>query len=208
MFTKIAKFMSGLSVVFALVAGLLTPGVSHAYTAVAWIDGRAHVHYAATNYSSQKEADVAALEGCRTSARESGHSSETSKCKVVNRQKVPGGGAIVCGNGGCTISTGLDTEQDAIDRAYQRCEEEKYVECQKTGMTSWQDDEGYPKQHPKKVKSAATCGPPPGRTVRSTYQCNNGDCTRTFENGCTVRFQASYCHNPVNGQWEWKPDGC
>ena len=129
-------------------------------------------------------------------------------CKVVHRQQGPGGGAFVCGKKGCSVSTGFDSEQDAVDRAYQQCEQQNYVECRKPVMTHWWDDAGYPKQTARNAPPTKACGPPPGRTVRSTYRCNNGDCSRTFENGCTVRFQAPYCHDPLTGKWEWKADGC
>lgn len=208
MANKFKRFIRMPSLIFAVLAALLIPGLSHAYSAVAWLDGQVRINFAATNYASQKDADVAALEGCRTRARENGKSGDAAKCKIANRQKVAGGGAVVCGKSGCTIATGFDTEQLAIDRAYRMCEEANYGDCQKTGMTGWLDEEGYPKPAAKKIAAAAHCGPTPGKPVRSSSQCTNGDCTRTFENGCTVRFQAPYCHNPISGQWEWKPDGC
>lgn len=52
------------------------------------------------------------------------------------------------------------------------------------------------------------CSPPPDRVVRYRDQCYNGDCVRTFENGCKKRFQAPYCYDALSGEWTWKPDGC
>ena len=208
MAVEIKKFVRA-HIVFLVLSYLLLPSVSHAYSAVAWVEGHpVATTYAGGNWPTQKIADATALEGCRAAAIESGLKKKAGTCKVVHRQQGPGGGAVVCGKKGCSVSTGFDSEQDAVDRAYQQCGEHKYVECQKTGITSWWDDAGYRKQAVKNVNPAKSCGPPPGRTVRSTTQCNNGDCTRTFENGCAVRFQAAYCHDPLSGRWEWKPDGC
>ena len=201
--------MNRLSRLLALLACLLLPGLSHAYSAVAWVKGHpVGTIYAGWNFPSQAKADLMALQGCRTAAKKVGLPKNDSSCAVLHRQKGPGGGAMVCGKADCFMQTGSDTEQDAMDEAYQLCEQNHSGECQKTNIASWWDDAGYPKKIVKNIATAKSCGPPPGRTVRSRYECNNGDCTRTFENGCTVRFQAPYCHNPSNGQWEWKPDGC
>jgi hypothetical protein len=209
MATNEVLFARALSQVLTLLACLMLPGLGHAHSAVASVDGQVVTTiYAGWNFPTQKAADAAALNGCRKTAKENGLSKLASKCAVVHRQQGPGAGAVVCGKDGCSISTGYDTKQDAVDRAYQQCEQHGYVDCQKTDITNWWDDGGYRKQAVKDVQSAKTCGPPPGQTVRSTYQCNNGDCTRTFENGCSVRFQAPYCHDPLTGKWEWKPDGC
>jgi hypothetical protein len=209
MAAKTEKSVRGFLRALAVFACLLLPGVSHAYTAVASLQGHSvSTMYAGWNFSTQKTADAAALDGCRKTAKANGLAKLASKCEVIHRQKGPGAGAMVCGKIGCTIRTGYDTEQDAVDEAYQQCEQQGYGDCRKTDITNWWDDTGYPKLAVKDVQPANTCGPPPGRTVRSTTQCNNGDCTRTFENGCTVKFQAPYCHDPFSGKWEWKPDGC
>ena len=208
MAVRIKKLTRAFQAFLALVVCLLLPGFSHAYSAVANAEGNSVTAYVGWNFPTQKIADSMALNGCRTAAKEAGLSKLATNCKVWHRQKGPGAGAIVCGKNGCSVSTGYDSEQVAVDRAYQQCGEHKYVECQKTGITSWWDDAGYRKQTAQNTAPAKACGPPPGRTVRSTYQCNNGDCTRTFENGCTVRFQAPYCHDPFTGKWEWKADGC
>lgn len=196
-------------VVTALFVLLLIPGVSQAYSAVAWVDGYIiKTSYAGWNFNNQKAADAAALDGCRNAGKANGLAKLASKCKVMHRQKAPGGGAIVCGKVGCITITNRGTQQEAINEAYQQCESHGYGDCKKTEITSWWDDAGYGRQSVKNDPPGKTCGPPLGRTVRSTYECNNGDCTRTFENGCTVRFQAPYCHDQFSGKWEWKPDGC
>lgn len=118
------------------------------------------------------------------------------------------GGAIVCGKTGCNSSTGFQTKQAAVDEAYSQCQKQEYGDCQETNILGWWDEEGYAKEASPRGRTTKTCGPPPGSTARSTYQCSNGDCIRTFENGCAVRFQAPYCHDPFSGKWEWKPNGC
>lgn len=60
---------------------------------------------------------------------------------------------------------------------------------------------------PAKV-SEKSCNPPSGKTLRYSDKCVNGDCVRTFENGCTKQFQAAYCYDSLKGRWDWKPDGC
>lgn len=204
---KIEAAMKRFPRILAVLACLLLPGVSHAYTAVAWIDGQAVNNYVAWGYGTQKGADIAALEGCRTKARDNDLAGDALKCKVAHRQKGVGGGAIVCGKTGCTVASGYATKQEAVDEAYQDCVQNKY-ECPNENITGWWDETGYPKQKVKKIAAAETCGPPPGKVVRSKTNCNNGDCTRTFENGCTIRFEAPYCRDPFSGKWEWKPDGC
>lgn len=192
----------------ALLTCLVLPALGHAHTAVAWVPGSSVTTYAGWNFPTQRAADVAALDGCRKTAKENHLAKVASKCEVGLRQKGPGAGAMVCGKTGCSIRTGYDTEQEAANDAFQHCEQQNFGECSRTEITTWRDDAGYPKRLSDNAKPAATCGPPPGRIVRSTYQCNNGDCTRTFENGCTVRFEAPYCRDPATGRWEWKADGC
>lgn len=209
MATKIEVSIRGFLSILSVLTCLLLPGVSHAHSAVAWVQGHSvSTIYAGWNFPTQKTADAAAVDGCRKTAKENGLSKVALKCKVQHRQEAPGGGAIVCGKNECSMNTSSGTEQDAVEAAYQHCVRQNYVECHKTEFTSWWDDAGYRKKTERKTAPAKVCGPPPGRTVRSTYQCNNADCTRTFENGCTVRFQAPYCRDPSTGKWEWKADGC
>lgn len=94
-----------------------------------------------------------------------------------------------------------------MDAAADSCEE-KNGPCQRTDMLVWWDETGL-KRAPVIVEARGkSCEPPRGRVVKSTYSCSNGDCTRTFENGCSVKFQATRCMNMFTGNWEWKPDGC
>ena len=78
----------------------------------------------------------------------------------------------------------------------------------KTGqikLAATNNDEPAPTPVPKKLKA---CNPPTGKTLRYSDNCYNGDCVRTFENGCQKRFQAPYCYDALSGGWSWKPDGC
>lgn len=119
-------FMRVVLALLALLACLLLPSVGHAYSAVAWVEGRAvTTTYAGWNFPTQKLADATALNGCRTAAKEARLTKLETNCKVLHRQKGPGAGAIVCGKTGCSVSSGFDTEQDAMGRSYQQCEEKK-----------------------------------------------------------------------------------
>lgn len=180
-----------------------------AFTAVAMVpDHAGEAFIAAWNHPTQREADRAAIDGCRTAAKSSGIASLANKCVVSMRQKGVGGGAMTCGDAGCTAVAGYETKQAAADAAYQRCIDFDYGNCNGTEITVWWDEAGYKPTFTQAKAPMKQCGPPPGKTVRSRTQCTNGACVRTFENGCAVQFQAAYCHNPFTSQWEWKPDGC
>jgi len=191
-----------------LCASLLMPLLSYGFSSVAHVsDHTRETIYAAWNYLTQSEADKVALEGCRASARKNGVAALAGKCAIVQRQKGPGGGALVCGEDGCAYTSGYETQQKAVDAAYEVCAR-SYKDCQQTGITAWWDEAGYRKQPPKNAVEGKTCKPPAGKAVLSRTQCNNGACIRTFEDGCQIRFEAPYCHDPITGRWEWKPDGC
>lgn len=186
----------------------LTHQVTYAFSSVAVVPKHSTESvYAAWNYPSQKEADSVALEGCRAEARGSGIGKLAMQCRIVLRQKDVGAGAIVCGENGCAYVSGHPSKEAAIAAAFAECSKH-FKTCQETNITAWWDEAGYRVRQVKAPTTKEACGPPPGKVVRSTYQCNNGDCIRTFENGCQVRFQAPYCRDPFNGRWEWKPDGC
>jgi hypothetical protein len=194
--------------IISLLVFTVLPLVSHAFSAVAVVDGHASESiYASWNYGTQKEADSNAIEGCRVSARNSGISDLAKNCGIRLRQKSAGAGAMVCGQGGCGYVAGYETEQGAVDAAHDECAR-RYKDCQKTGITGWWDDAGYRKQVAKNSRAVKTCNPPTGEAVRSSTVCDNGDCVRKFENGCQVKFQAPYCNDPITGNWEWKSDGC
>lgn len=57
-------------------------------------------------------------------------------------------------------------------------------------------------------QSEIGCQPPAGSVLRYSDSCRNGDCVRTFENGCQRKFQAPFCFDTIQQRWTWKPDGC
>jgi len=191
-----------------LCASLLMPLLSYGFSSVAHVsDHTRETIYAAWNYPTQSKADKIALEGCRALARKNGVAALAGKCTVFQRQKGAGGGALVCGEDGCAYTSGYETQQRAVDAAYEACVR-SYKDCQQTGITAWWDEAGYSKESMKKAVEGKTCSPPAGKIVRSQTQCINGNCVRKFENGCQVRFEAAYCHDALTGRWEWKADGC
>ncbi|MGZ3241538.1 MAG: hypothetical protein ACXWJK_15010, partial [Burkholderiaceae bacterium] len=108
-------------------------------------------------------------------------------------------------------TTGYDNEDEAKDDATQECIKEAAKDSSCSISMTFHDDThsaASPRTTARTPAASEHCGPPPGKVVHSKTVCKNGDCTRTFENGCAIQFQAAYCHNPFNGQWEWKPDGC
>jgi hypothetical protein len=186
----------------------LFASIGNAATSVAYVDGRsAQTIYIAWNQPNQATADSFALKGCRDAAKKSG-SKAGEKCAVSSRYTDLGAGAVVCGQGGCAWVVGQPSEQEAADQAYRDCVGQGKGNCNATNITTWTEKVGDGKPARSHAAPAKQCSPPAGRAVRSTTHCNNGACSRTFDNGCTVQFEAPYCHNPFTGQWEWKPDGC
>ena len=53
-----------------------------------------------------------------------------------------------------------------------------------------------------------SCSPPKGNRQQYEDECTNGDCVRTYSNGCQKRIQASHCFDPMQNDWVWKIDGC
>ncbi|MET0858359.1 MAG: hypothetical protein ABWY27_16540 [Telluria sp.] len=184
----------------------LFASIGNAATSVAFVKGQAtQTIFIAWSQPNQAIADALALKGCRGLAKKAGTS---AKCVVGGRYAQLGFGAIVCGKGDCAWVTGRASAQAAADDAYRECVAADTADCNGTDIMTWTEKVGGVQPAIKPSAPARQCSPPAGRAVRSTTRCNNGACSRTFENGCTVQFQAPYCHNPFSGQWEWKPDGC
>ncbi|MET0857924.1 MAG: hypothetical protein ABWY27_14305 [Telluria sp.] len=184
---------------------LLFASIGNATTAVAYAKGQVpQTIYITWSQPDQATADALALKGCREAAKKAG----AAKCVVGGRHPVLGAGAVVCGKADCYWVYGHDTEQEAADAAYGECAKADKPNCNATNIVTWTEKVGDAKLPKPRAAPAKQCSPPAGRAVRSTTRCNNGACSRTFENGCTVQFTAPYCHNPFSGQWEWKPDGC
>jgi Domain of unknown function (DUF4189) len=193
----------------ALFSMLCLPLPSYSHSSVAYVPGMPlRTIYAAWNYPTQQQADAFALKGCRAEARMNQVPKKKAACTVFHRQSVPGAGAVVCGTKGCSVSTGFGSKDDAMISAYRQCEQHGYQDCQRTEITNWIDIAGYKHADSDTRGSTKACSPPPGKSVHSTYRCQNGDCVRTFANGCSFRFQAAHCFNPMKSTWEWKPDGC
>lgn len=132
-------------------------------------------------------------------------SSTKGKCSIAGATEGPRYWAVFnASNGSAGLAWNRDRQQ-AIDEAYASCS--KRGECGKEAAHVWYD-EG---QHATVATAPATsgnCRPPTGKIVRSDTYCENGDCVRRFENGCTVHFQAAYCYDPSEQKFVWKPDGC
>lgn len=175
-----------------------------AFTSIATIDGQVlSAWYRSNNYDSQKEADNAALEGCRVEARKNGIANRAGKCKVVTRAKGPGYGAVVCGNNGCNWATGYESSQAAVDAAYDGCNK-NYQNCPSENIKYWEDFAGFARKPAAKV-AGSDCRP---RTsyLRCQSSCTNGDCIVSYENGCKMRVQVSPQFN--GAQWIYPSPSC
>jgi hypothetical protein len=132
----------------------------------------------------------------------------------------------------------MSAEQSRGPDAAQRCRDERTLNTVKFALENTWDEQGLlknlaltkeadlplvrgyqrvkPKAAPPRSEAilasaaggGATCQPPTGKVLRYSDRCYNGDCTRTFENGCSKRFRAPYCYDALEGRWDWKPDGC
>lgn len=177
---------------------------SNAYTAVAAPDRSSGTSAFAYGSPSQAKADASALAECKKKLT----SAKGAKCTIWHRAKAEGYGALSC-DGVCSVVTGAVDVGEAASRAIHNCMED--ANNSESGCLSdlhvWVDRNF---SEPPKVATAKpkACSPPTGKTVRSTTQCDNGACVRTFENGCQVKFDAPYCLSPVTGKWDWQPDGC
>lgn len=187
---------------------LWLPLTAHCHSSVAHVPGKpVGTIYAAWSYPTVREADEAAVKGCQSEARKNRIATQKRSCTVFHRQAVPGAGAIICGAKGCSVSSGFSSKDEAMVSAYRQCERDGFKDCQRTGITTWVDEAEY-RGATSNLQVEKGCAPAAGKTLRSTYRCQNGDCLRTFENGCTVRFQAPFCFDTLKSTWEWKPDGC
>ncbi len=191
---------------YLFLVALLFAASGHAATTVAFVkDHAADTIFIAWSHPTQASADALALKGCRGLAKKAG---SNGKCVIGGRYTQLGFGAIVCGKDDCAWVAGRPTAQAAADDAHRQCIAGDIADCKGSDILTWTEKVGGPQPVIKRAAAVKQCSPPAGKAVRSTTRCNNGACTRTFENGCTVQFEAPYCRNPFSGQWEWKPDGC
>lgn len=179
---------------------------SFAFTSIATIDGHVlDVWWRSNNYGTQKEADKAALEGCRSEARKQGLGHLAKQCKILTRAKGPGFGAIACGDNGCSWGVGYSSSQEAVDAAYLGCNE-SYTNCQSKDIEFWSDFAGF--QDKKATKPSGGNCRPRATTLRCQSVCSNGDCIVTYENGCKMRVQVSPEFDGFQNRWVYPQPPC
>ena len=160
-----------------------------------------------TNQTSMAKAKVAALERCRTQLSSSARG---ARCDVLMAGNGPAYWAVVhASNGEVGVALG-DTPESAVQDAFVACE--RGGRCSTDHAQIWFDNGQRPGKRlpPPKAAQAAPgqCRIPTGPVVRMQTQCVNGECIRTFENGCTVRFQAARCLDKETHTYVWQPNGC
>lgn len=185
-----------------LACGLLCLA-SNAFGAAALVATKAAaggvLYYYEGNQPTKAKARELALSQCR-------HATEShGPCKLQGAEDGPGYWVVFHANDGSIGMARGPNRQEVIDTAYARCLD--YAACPREAAHVWYD-EGQKKKVAAATTPSDNCQMPAGQLVRSRYSCNNGDCVRQFENGCTVRFQAPYCYDPVQQRWDWKPEGC
>jgi hypothetical protein len=201
---KIKKWCNA---IFLLSSVSIFPNVSQAYTSIAGVPGHPQdTNYVSYNYASQKSADRNALEGCRVSARSNGAGNLDKKCKILDRAKGPGFGAIVCGGNGCSWSIAYDDAQAAVDSAYNDCAKLS-DDCTQKGIANWDDESGFQNKTQVKSPISQSCRPRTS-SITCSSQCMNGNCIITYENGCKMQVQVQPKFNPLNNQWEYPAPAC
>ena len=171
-----------------------------ASAAIAYVETEQGFHYWwVGGKRTQKQAKAEVLKKCKEEAKKL---KTTEPCKTMSSNGPAYWAVYHSDEAGIGFASNPD-RQSAINSAYEFCQEGGRT-CPDTAAAVWYD-EG---QSPAPTKASGKCSPPPGQTLRYSDRCVNGDCTRTFENGCQVRFQAAYCFDPFQQQWTWKPNGC
>lgn len=59
----------------------------------------------------------------------------------------------------------------------------------------------------KPVASQQSCRPN-AQTIHCSYQCTNGNCVLTYENGCQMRVQVQPKYDPFSNQWTYPAPSC
>ncbi|MBA9857251.1 DUF4189 domain-containing protein [Ralstonia pickettii] len=140
-----------------------------------------------------------ALRECRSGSGAKG------TCSIAGATEGPRYWAVFhASNGSVGLAWNRD-RQKAIDEAHAQCGQRG--ECPDEAAHVW-FDEGQAKKVAAAPAASGNCRPPTGKVLRSETYCENGDCSRRFENGCVVHFQAAYCYDPLEQKFVWKPDGC
>ena len=181
---------------------------SCAFTAIASIPGEIVTLSWTWNSPTQKVADTGALEGCRVAARQKGLGSQVGKCKVLDRAKGPGYGALSCGNGGCAWVTGYADNQTAVDEAYQTCSG-SYKKCNSENIDVWEDTAGFQPTTVKLNRPSNESCVPTTKLKKCNSTCENGNCLVTYENACQIRVQVQpelkqvFEYDPAKGKTDW-----
>lgn len=202
---------------FVLCLALLLPLTAKAAYAVVVADqGDELTYFWARNFASVAKAKSAALERCKAASKKN---PQITLCRDGLSGEGPVFVAIVLTeNRSFAGLAAAPFGQDAIAQAQELCEGLNQGPCDVASAHSFIDigplAHTQPKPGPQPVKTALpaspgkVCQPPTGGVLRYSDRCFNGDCTRTFENGFTRRFQAPYCYDSLRGEWAFKPDGC
>lgn len=194
------------SVLLGLLCAAFLVGAAQAFTAIATVSGQVDkAWYRASNFAKQKEADAAALEGCRVEARNNGIAQLAKQCKVVTRARGPGYGASVCGDEGCNWVVGYESGQAAVDAAYEGCSQ-SYAHCTDENIRFWEDFAGFAAPPPAKV-TGGDCRPRTN-TLRCQSSCTNGDCVVSYENGCKMRVQVQPRYDGFQNRWVYPSPSC
>ncbi|WP_353191797.1 DUF4189 domain-containing protein [Pandoraea pnomenusa] len=160
-----------------------------------------------TNQTSMAKAKIAAMNRCRV---QFASGSRGGRCEVLMAGNGPAYWAVVrASNGEVGVALG-DTEAAAIQDAFVVCE--RGGQCSLDNAQVWIDNGQRPGQRlppPQAAQAAqAQCKIPTGQIIRMQTRCDNGQCVRTYENGCTVRFQASRCFDKETNSYIWQPKAC
>lgn len=160
-----------------------------------------------TNQTSMAKAKLAALDRCRSQLASG---SRGGQCVVLMAGNGPAYWAVVrASNGEVGVALG-DTQTSAVQDAFVVCQ--RGGECSADNAYIWFDNGQRPGKRlpppPAAQASPAQCRIPTGQVVRTQTRCINGECVRTYENGCTVRFQAARCLDPETNSYVWRPNGC
>jgi hypothetical protein len=155
--------------------------------------------------ASPNDADQADIEGCRTEARENKIGHLANQCKVISRSELPGYGALVCGDDGCSWALGEESGQAAVDAAFSQCDRH-YKNCESKNIKFWEDFEGFALSKAANP-SVGDCRP---KTKQLSCQssCTNGDCVVTYENGCKMRVEVSPRFDSFQNRWVYPSPSC
>lgn len=165
---------------------------AHAATAIALYDTADGVSYNwCKDEPSLKQAKACALKECGVEAAAKGLKPQACQLLASSAQRM-WWAVFHRANGGIGQGQSLD-RQTAIDQAYQACIKDGNT-CPKTAATVFHDD-----------GPGAAKAPQPSRSEHWTTNCENSDCTRVYDDGRRVHFEA--CTNPTTGAAFDNPDG-